>query len=107
TFVTITTITYWPPSDGRCLDNNMIHLSLSLNLMRKRRQRAGVLRLPTVWWRQPARIAGVLAVMVLSSALGAQRPQDRTVSVLYAGSLATVMENGIGPAFAKATGYSY
>ena len=45
--------------------------------------------------------------MLLSSALGAQRQQDRTVSVLYAGSLATVMENGIGPAFAKATGYSY
>ncbi len=29
------------------------------------------------------------------------------VSVLYAGSLATVMENGLGPAFSKATGYSY
>ena len=29
------------------------------------------------------------------------------VSVLYAGSLATVMENGIGPAFVKATGYAY
>ena len=45
--------------------------------------------------------------MLLSSALGAQRQQDRIVSVLYAGSLATVMENGIGPAFAKATGYEY
>ena len=32
---------------------------------------------------------------------------DRTVSVLYAGSLATVMENGLGPAFSKATGYEY
>jgi molybdate/tungstate transport system substrate-binding protein len=29
------------------------------------------------------------------------------VSVLYAGSLATVMENGIGPAFTKATGYTF
>lgn len=29
------------------------------------------------------------------------------VSVLYAGSLATVMEKGIGPAFMKATGYGY
>jgi molybdate/tungstate transport system substrate-binding protein len=29
------------------------------------------------------------------------------VSVLYAGSLATVMENGVGPAFVKATGYGY
>src|SRR6185503_4154742 len=35
------------------------------------------------------------------------RSQDRSVSVLYAGSLATVMENGLGPAFAKATGYEY
>ena len=34
-------------------------------------------------------------------------PQDRTVSVLYAGSLAAVMENGVGPAFVKATGYGY
>ena len=35
------------------------------------------------------------------------RSQDRSVSVLYAGSLATVMENGLGPAFAKATGNEY
>ena len=34
-------------------------------------------------------------------------PQDHTVSVLYAGSLAAVMENGVGPAFAKASGYGY
>lgn len=33
--------------------------------------------------------------------------QSRTVSVLYAGSLATVMENGLGPAFSKATGNDY
>lgn len=33
--------------------------------------------------------------------------QNRAVSVLYAGSLATVMENGLGPAFSKATGYEY
>jgi len=33
--------------------------------------------------------------------------QNRTVSVLYAGSLATVMENGLGPAFSKATGNDY
>lgn len=32
---------------------------------------------------------------------------QQTVSVLYAGSLATVMENGVGPAFTKATGYGY
>lgn len=33
--------------------------------------------------------------------------EQQTVSVLYAGSLAAVMENGIGPAFVKATGYRY
>lgn len=37
----------------------------------------------------------------------ADRTQDARVSVLYAGSLATVMENGLGPAFAKASGYEY
>jgi molybdate/tungstate transport system substrate-binding protein len=37
-------------------------------------------------------------------AFGADQPR---VSVLYAGSLATVMENGVGPAFVKATGYRY
>ena len=37
----------------------------------------------------------------------ADRSQSRSVSVLYAGSLATVMENGLGPAFAKASGYAY
>ncbi|MCM3905983.1 MAG: extracellular solute-binding protein [Pyrinomonadaceae bacterium] len=46
----------------------------------------------------------LLAPMYLSCA---DRSQNRTVSVLYAGSLATVMENGLGPAFAKATGYEY
>lgn len=33
--------------------------------------------------------------------------QDDTVSVLYAGSLATAMENGLGAAFSKATGLAY
>src|SRR5215467_14490917 len=33
--------------------------------------------------------------------------EEKTVSVLYAGSLASVMENAIGPAFVKATGYQY
>jgi len=33
--------------------------------------------------------------------------EDRTVSVLYAGSLATAMENGLGAAFSKATGHAY
>ncbi|HEV7786049.1 MAG TPA: extracellular solute-binding protein [Thermoanaerobaculia bacterium] len=37
----------------------------------------------------------------------ADTSQKRSVSVLYAGSLATVMENGVGPAFSAATGYEY
>ena len=37
----------------------------------------------------------------------APNPAPKTVSVLYAGSLAAVMENGIGPAFVKATGLGY
>lgn len=37
----------------------------------------------------------------------ADRTQNQKVSVLYAGSLATVMENGLGPAFAKASGHEY
>ena len=36
-----------------------------------------------------------------------KRSQSRSVSVLYAGSLATVMENGLGPAFSQATGNEY
>ncbi len=32
---------------------------------------------------------------------------EQRVSVLYAGSLATVMENGLGPAFTKATGHMF
>src|ERR1700759_3113587 len=36
-----------------------------------------------------------------------EKAQSRTVSVLYAGSLATVMENGLGPAFSKSTGNDY
>jgi molybdate/tungstate transport system substrate-binding protein len=51
-------------------------------------------------------VAGIILLLSVSQASGFQSA-DRSVSVLYAGSLATVMENGIGPEFAKATGYSY
>jgi molybdate/tungstate transport system substrate-binding protein len=48
------------------------------------------------------------AFLALSLLLAcADPPPGRAVSVLYAGSLATVMENGVGPAFSKATGYRY
>ncbi len=47
------------------------------------------------------------AAMLLAACADPLQPQGRSVSVLYAGSLATVMENGLGPAFSKATGYEY
>jgi len=50
-------------------------------------------------------VALVVASMLLSAC--ADTAQKGSVSVLYAGSLATVMENGVGPAFAAATGYQY
>jgi molybdate/tungstate transport system substrate-binding protein len=48
-----------------------------------------------------------LLLTAFSCLLCAQSSEDRTVNVLYAGSLGAVMENGIGPAFTKATGYGY
>jgi molybdate/tungstate transport system substrate-binding protein len=53
---------------------------------------------------------GVVLVMLFSTLAPlscSNRSKHRTVSVLYAGSLAGVMENGLGPAFSKATGYEY
>lgn len=66
----------------------------------------------------PALLSAVLAASAFLAGCGADAtppkdapppsPQPKgAVSVLYAGSLATVMENGLGPAFTKATGYSY
>jgi molybdate/tungstate transport system substrate-binding protein len=54
-------------------------------------------------------LVAVLASLLLSPLYlsCANRAQNRSVSVLYAGSLATVMENGLGPAFSKAAGYEY
>jgi molybdate/tungstate transport system substrate-binding protein len=48
-----------------------------------------------------------LAVLFFLPVLTANGAQDRTVSILYAGSLAAVMERGVGPAFSKATGFAY
>lgn len=50
------------------------------------------------------RVSGCL--LLLSSLLHAA-DSNHTVSVLYAGSLAAVMENGVGPAFVRATGDGY
>lgn len=55
-----------------------------------------------------SRGARLVALFMASMHLScADSSQNRVVSVLYAGSLATVMENGLGPAFSKATGYEY
>ena len=50
-----------------------------------------------------------IALSVASAALPSckKSSQDDMVSVLYAGSLATAMENGLGSAFSKATGHAY
>lgn len=50
-------------------------------------------------------LALVVAATILSSCKKSSR--DNTVSVLYAGSLATAMENGLGSSFSKATGDAY
>jgi molybdate/tungstate transport system substrate-binding protein len=51
------------------------------------------------------RALAVLLVLLLVPKVGAST--DAAVSVLYAGSLAAVMENGVGPAFVRATAISY
>lgn len=56
------------------------------------------------------KIAGcflLLAWLLFPSVMRPASPPERTVSVLYAGSLAAVMENGVGPAFTQATGNQY
>ena len=52
-------------------------------------------------------IAGLVVLLALPILLAVGASQDHVVSVLYAGSLGAVMENGVGPAFAQATGYEY
>jgi molybdate/tungstate transport system substrate-binding protein len=47
----------------------------------------------------------VCAGLLITSATA--RAETQTVSVLYAGSLVNLMEQGIGPAFSKATGSSF
>src|SRR5580765_5742081 len=59
------------------------------------------------WPIKKIRIVGLTPLPCLLPVFALCQSPDRNVSVLYAGSLASVMENGIGPAFAKATGYTY
>ncbi len=55
----------------------------------------------------PAIIVLLFNALCFSACVIPNHAQKATVSVLYAGSLAAVMENGIGPAFTKATGIGY
>lgn len=55
----------------------------------------------------PRVLLPVLLVAALLASGCTDRSQKPSISVLYAGSLATVMENGVGPAFTKATGYPF
>lgn len=57
--------------------------------------------------KTPAVFAIVVLFITPSFIISASAAGDDTVSVLYAGSLAAVMENGIGPAFTQATGYGF
>src|ERR1043165_2920621 len=59
------------------------------------------------WLKSTICIASLILLCASSPAAGFAQQEDRSVSVLYAGSLATVMENGIGPAFEKSTGYKF
>ena len=59
-----------------------------------------------IWLKKNIWIASLALLSAPMPAFSFSQP-DQTVSVLYAGSLATVMENGIGPAFEKATGDKY
>jgi molybdate/tungstate transport system substrate-binding protein len=56
--------------------------------------------------RQGALLSALFAASVALSSCK-KSGQDDTVSVLYAGSLATAMEGGLGAAFTKATGHAY
>jgi molybdate/tungstate transport system substrate-binding protein len=59
---------------------------------------------------RPGRRGSLLIALVAASAILSscrKISHDDAVSVLYAGSLATAMENGLGAAFAKATGHAY
>src|SRR5262249_55754890 len=53
--------------------------------------------------------SGAVLVVLLSvpAYLSCASASRNALAVLYAGSLATVMENGLGPAFSRATSYQY
>lgn len=57
-----------------------------------------------VWSRSVASAAALAVASSLLAGCGEGSPAG-TVSVLYAGSLAAVMEDGVGPAFRAASGY--
>lgn len=68
----------------------------------------------TSWSRFTRGACGGLALAVALAALAGcggggttSAPQKGTVNIAYAGSLVNLMEHTLGPAFAKATGYTY
>jgi molybdate/tungstate transport system substrate-binding protein len=61
----------------------------------------------TKTWLFAASYFSMAAWLLFPSTLVSASSPDKTVSVLYAGSLAAVMENGVGPAFTQATGNEY
>lgn len=65
-------------------------------------------RLHLAYYLRACLFAFFVIYLIGSTTPGSASSQnDRTVSVLYAGSLASVMENGIGPAFMHTTGYGF
>lgn len=56
-------------------------------------------------WRRSA--AAVTATLLLLAGCGRGIPAARTVQVYYAGSLVELMQQAIGPAFTRATGYRF
>lgn len=59
------------------------------------------------FWRHTTAIVAAFAAALALSACADSSSRKGSVSVLYAGSLQALMDNQIGPAFAKATGYTF
>jgi molybdate/tungstate transport system substrate-binding protein len=58
-------------------------------------------------WKRLVGIGAVAAAALVLVACGGSASQKGSVSVLYAGSLQALMNSHIGPAFQKATGYTF
>ena len=58
-------------------------------------------------WKKIGALIGVIAASVVLVGCGGSSAEKGSVSVLYAGSLEALMNDHIGPAFQKATGYTF